>query len=1858
MTDLQSLRNTRKNLRRRVTELYTDRVNFDLLSPIEIKENVALLKGYREEILDLNSDIHDAILAKENDNVITEEEYVKCQEYKDRISKCMTRLREATGDDPPHNNEHSSRSMLRCPTAPLPSYASTEGEDLIRFFSEFEDTTKKYNYTQYDKLLLLKQQLSGRALTLVNSLESDKQGYTDAKCLLLKALASKDLLIFNTIKQFTELKLPSKSDPFEYISKVRLLSENVKRLDISVNSFLQYFVWFGLNEQFQEQLINITNQIRPSYDDIVSNFFIASERYSYVQKKISKTDRRTVENFAMVEELNPVPEISSTNMFASNVNYRRSNFDRNNNFRQCLLCPLPEKATPTHPIYRCDKYADAKSKIKRINELNGCVRCGYTNHIVAKCRYKFSSKCKHCEKWHQSYLCTAGDTPAKSGGKSRGSDSPVNNNTVVISDVFPGTMARDCILPTFSFTLNNCSVRGLKDCGSQGNFIAEDLADKLNLKIIDNNVDLNLNGINTLQHYRSKIVELDMGIGDSVHKIEAITIPNITVSMKISCLGDIVKVFQDNKLPLADSFLSPHENEINNLQFILGTKGAYCLPESDVVIGQDVKSVYSNTPSGILLRGDAAQLLSNISMHFHSNMKPLHSCASVCADNLKYSVPSQSNTFNVMSDGRIVASELEKATNQMLSQYCEYYTNYDQGSVDDVNSELNDSLVKFALDNLTITSDHRICMPLMWNNSNSHLLGSNRGLAEAILKSNMKKLRKDKTRLSLIDKTFREQEDAGIIERIDDFEQFTTDNPNHSFLAHMAVFKMKKTTTKCRVVYLSNLCQNNPTQNITVSHNQAIHSGPNLNQKLASAILHLRFDPLLLCFDIQKAFNCIGLNEADQSRLLLLWFRNVEKGDFTIVPYKHVRLSFGVRCSPTLLMLALYYMLVLNTHDDDREKRDMKSLIYQLSYMDNLAVTATSNGQLRSFYNSLAPIFEEFGFPLQQYITNDNELQNSIDDQFSEKTDETVKLLGLQWDRCRDTLSTNPIDLDIGASTKRAILSSIASQYDIYNFNGPLLNRARLFLHDLQCDQNTGWDDKLSNDALREWRNICRQANASPLIEIPRFVGLRNGSYKLIAFSDSSQTIYGIVVYILDIKTNQMSFIMAKNRIVNKQMENKSIPCLEMQGIVLATECLVDLRKELCGDHCMYPINITEMMVYSDSLVSLSWINAHVSKFDKLQKRSVFVQNRLIRIAKLCEEFPVTYNFVSGMENPADCITRCLSYKKLSRTSFISGPSFICSADSISRQDMLRVTVPNPGIKPEIPLQMLSTTIRSDDLNYSRNLNRFSDFSKLRGVYSKIMIFINKLKRKINHNDVKPIDYNFIKESTDFLLKQDQLINYADLVYYFESNSQLVKDIPNLVKQLNIYIDNRGLLRVKSKFGRMKDGRLAIFPVLLHKNSKLTELFIRYFHEKMFHAGLCNVLSNLRHLVWIPHCYSVVKRILKTCVICTRFKAHPIKLNQSPYRLNRIDPPQIPYRYVYVDFCGPYKVKQNGERAKVYILCITCMFTRAINLKVCIDLSVHEFLRGFQMHSFEFGVPISVISDLGCQLTSGANIIQKFLSDPDSIKYFEECKVSPIKFEQYPKGNSELGALVESCVKLTKRLMFGAIGNNVLQFRDFEFFVAQTVHLVNKRPIAFKNTLSDSSSEEFLNIITPENLLKGHNLISINLIPSLQPDIDENDPEWSSAAHVDCIRDMSKNLRRVRENLITRYHNEFLAKLIDQAVDVKDRYKPVKHCGLNVNDIVIIKEPNTKICNYPMGKVISITKNINGEVTEAEILKGSTREIVKRHSSVIIPLLTADPSDIDTATITADQRDAPGRNVVRPQRKAAARCRELLRQHS
>ena len=188
--------------------------------------------------------------------------------------------------------------------------------------------------------------------------------------------------------------------------------------------------------------------------------------------------------------------------------------------------------------------------------------------------------------------------------------------------------------------------------------------------------------------------------------------------------------------------------------------------------------------------------------------------------------------------------------------------------------------------------------------------------------------------------------------------------------------------------------------------------------------------------------------------------------------------------------------------------------------MNNLAVGTDNIEKLTWSYNQLYGIFNSYCFQLQQFKTNYVDLLNTIDKDCEEQTEAEINLLCILWDRLRDKLYTKPLHLDTNANNKRKILSSIASQFDIFNYNGPLLNRSILFLQELQNNRSLGWDDPLSEEQVKNWRNISRQVNSLSPISFDRCVGSRKDRYQLCAFADSSKFIYGVVIYIINLNAN------------------------------------------------------------------------------------------------------------------------------------------------------------------------------------------------------------------------------------------------------------------------------------------------------------------------------------------------------------------------------------------------------------------------------------------------------------------------------------------------------------------------------------------------------------------------------------------------------------------------------------------------------------------------------------------------------------------------------------------------------------------
>ena len=101
----------------------------------------------------------------------------------------------------------------------------------------------------------------------------------------------------------------------------------------------------------------------------------------------------------------------------------------------------------------------------------------------------------------------------------------------------------------------------------------------------------------------------------------------------------------------------------------------------------------------------------------------------------------------------------------------------------------------------------------------------------------------------------------------------------------------------------------------------------------------------------------------------------------------------------------------------------------------------------------------------------------------------------------------------------------------------------------------------------------------------------------------------------------------------------------------------------------------------------------------------------------------------------------------------------------------------------------------------------------------------------------------------------------------------------------------------------------------------------------------------------------------------------------------------------------------------------------------------------------------------------------------------------------------------------------------------------------------------------------------------------------------------------------------------------------------VKYChDIKEGDVVLLKEVNTKPNHYPLGIVKKVVENDEGEITGAEVLKGKTKEYVKRHSSTLIPLLSVNEEKVNNNeqnTLIEDPKH------VRPMRKAAEVERKL-----
>lgn len=156
------------------------------------------------------------------------------------------------------------------------------------------------------------------------------------------------------------------------------------------------------------------------------------------------------------------------------------------------------------------------------------------------------------------------------------------------------------------------------------------------------------------------------------------------------------------------------------------------------------------------------------------------------------------------------------------------------------------------------------------------------------------------------------------------------------------------------------------------------------------------------------------------------------------------------------------------------------------------------------------------GFNLRDCTSNSKTFRRAISkpptDEFSEKT----SVLGVLWDREKDTLSIKFDFEEIPKiPTKRIILAFFSSFYDPLGLISPCILPYKLLVQDYWKNK-FDWDTHLPPDFVARWLKLFVEAKEIPILKIPRRLWTfpEEEKVSLHIFCDASKSAYACVAYL------------------------------------------------------------------------------------------------------------------------------------------------------------------------------------------------------------------------------------------------------------------------------------------------------------------------------------------------------------------------------------------------------------------------------------------------------------------------------------------------------------------------------------------------------------------------------------------------------------------------------------------------------------------------------------------------------------------------------------------------------------------------
>ena len=139
------------------------------------------------------------------------------------------------------------------------------------------------------------------------------------------------------------------------------------------------------------------------------------------------------------------------------------------------------------------------------------------------------------------------------------------------------------------------------------------------------------------------------------------------------------------------------------------------------------------------------------------------------------------------------------------------------------------------------------------------------------------------------------------------------------------------------------------------------------------------------------------------------------------------------------------------------------------------------------------------------------------------------------------------------------------------------------------------------------------------------------------------------------------------------------------------------------------------------------------------------------------------------------------------------------------------------------------------------------------------------------------------------------------------------------IHQLDPFLDKDGVLRVRGRLVNSNFSHELKHLVLVPKYCNISQLIIRYYHEKTAHSGKGTTINKIRNAgYWIINCNGAVKSLIAKCVICRHLRGSICQQKMADLLRERLSQ-EPPFTYCGIDMFGPIVVKEGRKKNKIWV---------------------------------------------------------------------------------------------------------------------------------------------------------------------------------------------------------------------------------------------------------------------------------------------------------------------------------------------------